>query len=163
MPKTNELKLSFGEGFTFIEMMIVVFLMSLIVSITTIFFAGTLPTAKLKATARDLTATIKYAKHLAYAKNEKQVINIDLDAKSYAIKGREVKNIAPEVVVTVYEADVNTNPIREGKYSIAYDATGGSSWDAITVSRGAKIITIKMDPILTAVIVDGKKNERDQK
>ena len=79
-----------SRGFTFIEIMVVIFLMSLIVGITTIFFANTLPSAKHKAAARELAATIKYARYLAFAKNEKQIIDIDLDAKKYFIEGREI-------------------------------------------------------------------------
>ncbi|MDI6743586.1 MAG: prepilin-type N-terminal cleavage/methylation domain-containing protein, partial [Smithella sp.] len=81
-----------NRGFTFIEILIVVFLMSLITGITTIFFANTLPSARHKATARELAATIKYTRHLAFAKNEKQIINIDLDANNYFIKGREIRS-----------------------------------------------------------------------
>lgn len=152
-----------SRGFTFIEVMIVVLLMSLIVGISTIFFANTLPSAKHKAAARELAATIKYARHLAFVKNEKQIINIDLDAKSYSIKGREIRSIPSEISITVYENNVNANPVREGKYIISYDTTAGSDWSSIELARGKKVITIKSDPIMVAGIVDDKKNESDQK
>lgn len=152
-----------SRGFTFIEVMIVVFLMSLIVGITTIFFANTLPSAKHKAAARELAATIKYARHLAFVKNEKQIINIDLDAKSYSIKGRDLKSIPPEISITVYENNVNVNPVREGKYIIRYDTTGGSDWNSIELARKEKVITIKSDPIMAAGIDNDKKNESNQK
>lgn len=152
-----------SRGFTFIEVMIVVFLMSLITGITTIFFANTLPSTRHKATARELVATIKYARHLAFIKNEKQIINIDLDAKNYSIKGREIRTIAPEISVTVYENKVNANPVRQGKYIISYDTTAGNNWSAIELARGEKIITIKPDPIMVAGIADDKKNDHDKK
>jgi prepilin-type N-terminal cleavage/methylation domain-containing protein len=148
-----------SRGFTFIEVMIVVFLMSLILGISTIFFANSLPSAKHKAAARELAATIKYARHLAFVKNEKQIINIDLDAKSYSIKGREIRSIPSEISITVYENNVNTNPVREGKYIINYDTTAGSDWSSIELARGEKVITIKSDPIMVAGIIDDKKNE----
>ena len=152
-----------NRGFTFIEVMIGVFLMSLITGITTIFFANTLPSARHKATARELAATIKYARHLAFVKNEKQIINIDLDAKNYSIKGREIKTIAPEISVTVYGNEVNANPVRNGKYIISYDTNAGSGWSAIELVRGEKVITIKPDPIMVAGIADDKKNKHDTK
>lgn len=152
-----------SRGFTFIEVMIVVFLMSLIVGITTIFFANTLPSAKHKAAARELCATIKYARHLAFVRNEKQIINIDLDAKKYFINGRETKTISPEVSITVYENNVNANPVREGKYIISYDTTAGSDWNSIELTKGKKAITIKSDPIMVAEIADDKKSELDKK
>lgn len=152
-----------NRGFTFIEVMIVVFLMSLIVGITTIFFANTLPAAKHKAAARELAATIKYARHLAFAKNEKQVIDIDLDAKNYFIEGRGKKSIPPEVTITVYENNLNANPVKQGKYFISYDTTVGSDWSSIELARGEKIITIKSDPIMIAGFADENKNGNNKK
>ncbi len=152
-----------NRGFTFIEIMIVVFLMSLITGITTIYFANTLPSAKHKATARELAATIKYARHLAFMKNERQIINIDLDNKKYFIKGRETKSIPSDVSITINEKDVHENQIREGKYIISYDTTTECSWNSITLERGKKAITIKSDPIMIAEIQDDKKNENNKR
>lgn len=148
-----------NRGFTFIEVMIVVFLMSLITGITTIFFANTLPSAKHKAAARELAATIKYARHLAFVKNEKQIINIDLDAKNYFLEGHGKKSIPPDISITVYENNSNANPVSQGKYSVSYNTTAGSDWNYIELARGEKIITIKSDPIMVAVFADKKKNE----
>jgi Tfp pilus assembly protein FimT len=142
--------------------MVVIFLMSLIVGISTIFFANTLPTAKFRATARELAATIKFAKHLAAAKNEIQTVDIDLDGRTYAMSGQKAKLIPPGVVVTIRQAEANANPILQGKYSLSYDATGGSDWEQITLSKGVKIITIKSDPIAVALVMDKKENERNQ-
>lgn len=146
-----------SRGFTFIEILIVLFLMSLIVGITTIFFANTLPAAKHKAAARELATTIKYARHLALMKNENQIVSIDLDARNYSIKGRETRSIDPEISVTVYNKDANTNPVREGKYIIHCDTTSGSEWNTIDLIRKDKIITIKSDPIMIAEVVGNKK------
>lgn len=147
-----------SRGFTFIEVMIVVFLMSLIIGITTVFFGNTLPSARQRAAARELAATIKYARNLAFAKNEKQMIDIDLNGKSYSLNGGKAKSISPEIIVTIYDANTNFNPIREGQYVIAYDTTGSSGWSKITLSRGEKTFTIKADPIMTALTTDGKKD-----
>jgi len=152
-----------NRGFTLIEVMIVVFLMSLIAGITTIFFANTLPSAKHKAAARELAATIKYARNLAFVKNEKQIINIDIDSGNYFIKGRDLKSIPPEISITVYENNVNANPVRAGKYMISYDTTGGSDWNAIELARKEKVITIKSDPIMVAGIDNDKKNDSNKK
>jgi prepilin-type N-terminal cleavage/methylation domain-containing protein len=152
-----------NRGFTFIEIMVVVFLMSLIVGITTIYFANTLPSARHRATARELAATIKYARNLAYAKNEKQFINIDLDAKSYSLQGREAKSIDRSIALTVYEANANTDAIRNGKYIISYDTSGGSDWSSIALTRGERVITIKADPIMVASVTDNRINEQNKR
>lgn len=147
-----------SRGFTFIEIMIVVFLMSMITGMTTIFFANTLPAAKHKAAARELAATIKYAHNIAVAKNENQTVDIDLDTKKYFMRGRETRSIPDEVSITVYENQVNANPVRQGRYVISYDSTAGSNWGSIELARNDKVITIKPDPIMVAEITDAKKH-----
>jgi general secretion pathway protein H len=156
----KKLRFAAGQGFTLIEVLLVVFLIVLILSIATIFFANTLPTARLKATAREMSAAIKYAKYLAKAKNEKQRFHIDLDSKTYGIQGRETKKISSDIAVTIL--DTNLTAIREGKFSITFDALGSSDWNSITLGRGGKKMTIAMDPIMTAIVTDGTKNERSR-
>lgn len=79
------------RGFTLIEILVVLILMSLILGISTVFFADTLPKAKQRATAREIIATIKYARNLATSKNERQGVTFDLDTGRYGIKGRWAK------------------------------------------------------------------------
>jgi len=128
----------------------VVFLIVLVLSIATVFFANTLPKAGLRATGREITAVIKYAKYLAKANNDRQLFDIDLDSGTYGIRGRETKKIPSGIAVTV--VDTNLDAIRNGRFSIVFDALGGNDWQSIILSRGDKQITIAMDPVMTAVI-----------
>jgi Tfp pilus assembly protein FimT len=132
------------------EVMLVVFLMVLILSIATVFFGNSLPKARLTATGTQIAASIKYAKYLASATNDRQLFDIDLDSRTYSVRGRETKRIPSEIVVTV--VDTNLDAITNGRFSIVFDALGGNDWQAIILSRGDKKITIAMDPVMTAVI-----------
>lgn len=146
----GEGRLRCHKGYTLMEVMLVVFLIVLILSIATVFFANTLPKAGLRATGREMAAVIKYAKYLARANNDKQLFDIDLDSRTYGIRGRETRKIPSDIVVTV--VDTNLDAIRNGRFSILFDALGGNDWQSIVLSRGDKKITIAMDPIMTAVI-----------
>jgi general secretion pathway protein H len=148
--RLREGRLCCRKGYTLMEVMLVVFLIVLIFSIATVFFANTLPKAGLRATGREMAAAIKYAKYLAKANNDKQLFDIDLDSGTYAIRGRETKKIPSGIVVTVLDANLDT--IRNGRFSIVFDALGGNDWQSIILNRGDKKITITMDPIMTAVI-----------
>jgi hypothetical protein len=138
------------------EVMLVVFLIVLILSIATVFLANSLPAAGLRATGRDMAAAIKYAKYLAKANNEKRIFYIDLDSNTYAVEGRETKKIPSDIYVTILDA--NLDAIRKGRFYIAFDAMGGNDWHSIILSRGKSKTTITMDPIMTAVIADGRKS-----
>jgi L-lactate utilization protein LutB len=61
-----------------------------------------------------MAATIRYAKYLAKASNEKQILDIDLDSKTYAVEGRDAKKIPSDIIVTVL--DSNLDAIRKGRY-----------------------------------------------
>jgi len=137
------------------EVMLVVFLIVLILGIATVFLAHSLPAAVLRATGRDMASTMKYAKFLAKANNGKQVFEIDIDSKTYAVEGRETKKIPSDIAVTILDA--NLDVITKGRFSIVFDAMGGNDWHSIILSRGGSKTTIAMDPIVTAVIVDGKR------
>ena len=149
-PVLRKVRSSCPKGYTLIELTLVMFLIVLILSMATVFFANTLPAARLRATGREMAAMIKYAKYLARANNERQVFDIDLDSRTYAVRGRETKKISSDIVVTVI--DTNLDAIRNGRFSIVFDALGGNDWQSIILNRGDKKIIVAMDPIMTAVI-----------
>lgn len=155
-------QISGNRGFTLIEILVVLVLMSLILGISVALFANTLSGAKHKAAAREIVATLKYAKHLAAARNERQIVQFDLDAGSYGIKGRPMRMIPEKIKLAIYESDINADPITEGQYSVSYDSAGSSHWGRIKLTRGDRTIQIKPDPIVTAWITDDKQDGRHE-
>jgi len=160
MQRIDEFQDSVDRGFTLIEIMIVLVLMSLILGISTVFFANIMPAAKQKAAAREIVSTLRYAKKLAAIRNERQILQFDLDTGRYGIKGRGMKMIPEETALKIYESDINADPITKGQYNITFDSTDGGHWDKISLVRRNRIIQIASDPILTAFIEDVEKDER---
>jgi general secretion pathway protein H len=151
-----------NSGFTLMEILVVLVLMALILGISVALFANNLPGAKQKAAAGEIVATLKYAKHLAVATNERQILLFDLDAGNYGIKGRRMRMIPEKTKLAIYESDINAKLITEGQYSISYDATGLSRWGRIELTRGDRIIQIKADPIRTALIAGDNEDDRHE-
>ena len=149
-----------SRGFTLIEILVVLMLMSLFLGISSVFLAGALPKAGHRAAARELLATIKYARNLAAAKNERQVIEFDLDAGAYGIRGRAGKTLPQETELVIFEQDMNADPVMQGQYKIYFESTGTGGWEKMHLIRGDRIIRIKADPILTAVIDDDEEESR---
>ncbi len=146
------------QGFTLIEVTLVLLLMALLVSITAVMFANALPRARMNAAAGELTAAVKYARNLARATYEPQTITIDLRARTYSVNGRRPKVLAGDAALAIYERP-EAQPVNEGKYTIVYDTTPGSNWSAMILSRGGRRITVKADPVLAAVTLPEKANE----
>lgn len=148
------------RGFTLIEILVVLILISLILAMSTVLIANILPKAKHRAGAREIAATIKYARNLAASTNERQIVTFDLDAGSYGVKGRSGKTIPDETALVIYESAMNAEPVKKGKYNIYFDATGTGNWDRISLTKSGRTIGIKSDPILTAVITDDDQDKR---
>jgi general secretion pathway protein H len=140
------------SGFTLLEVIIVLFLISLILGLSTVFFANTLPSTRLNATAREISATIRHARHLAYTNGEKQTITIDLDSRLYGIEGIAQKNIPSDIYIKVI--DPLSGEIRSGKYSILFYETGGIEGSGtIVLFNNKKTIKIVLDPIVGSVVI----------
>ena len=140
-----------NNGFTLLELIIVLFLTTLILGISTIFFANALPSSRLKATAREMAATIRYAKHLATIKGENQTLTIDLDSRSYGIEGRGYKSIPSDINVEI--RDPYSGEIFRGKYLIAFNTLGAIEGGTIILSTKKKSVTIQLDPIVGSVVI----------
>jgi prepilin-type N-terminal cleavage/methylation domain-containing protein len=146
------------QGFTLIEILVVLVLMTLILGISGAFFANSLAGARQKAAAREIVATLRYAKHLAGATHEQQVLQFDLDSGNYGIQGRRIREIPEKTKLTIYEAGLNTDPVVKGGYQIRFGSNEPGQWDKITLSRGERIIRIQADPVLTAVIAGAQSD-----
>jgi len=138
-------------GFTLIELMIVIFLITLVLGLSTVFFAKTLFSSRLTATARDLSATIRYARSLAEASGERQVVTIDLDSKSYGIAGRGSKIIPPDIAIKV--VDPLSGEVPGGKFNITVNGIGGIDGGKVILTYGKRSVSIETDPIVGTVMI----------
>jgi len=138
-----------NAGFTLLELLIVLTLVTVLVGIATVFFVNTLPASKLNATARDISSTIRNARILAQTNNERQVITIDLDSKRYGIVGRGDKEIPPDIHIKVL--DPFSGEISNGTYQMRFNAygTGGGT---VVVWNNKRSVSIQVDPVTGPVV-----------
>jgi general secretion pathway protein H len=139
------------NGFTLLEIIIVLFLITLILGLSTVFFAGYLPSVKVDATGREISGIIRHARSLARMNMESRTVMIDLDSRTYGIEGLGAKSLPPDALIRVI--DPFSGEMTRGKYSIVFNPTGGMSGGTIILSRGKKVIRIEMDPITGAVLI----------
>src|SRR5574340_689054 len=124
------------SGFTLLELIIVIFLITLMVGLSATFFANTLPSGRFSATAREIAATIRQARHLAQLNGEKQVITIDMDSKSYGIEGRSWKKLPSGLYLKVI--DPLTGDITSGKFHMTFHAAGSTGGGTVVLWNNAK-------------------------
>ena len=134
------------NGFTLLEILIVLFIAMLMLGMCIVGFAGRLPAAKLDATAREMSALMRQTRLLAKTEMEKQAFVVDMDARRYGIEGKTLRPIPEEVHVRV--DDSLKGPGDRGKHRIVYFPIGGVAGGAIEVTAGKRGISLKADPVL---------------
>ncbi|MGD0884290.1 MAG: prepilin-type N-terminal cleavage/methylation domain-containing protein [Thermodesulfovibrionales bacterium] len=140
-----------NSGFTLLEVIVVIFLMTLMLGLSTIFFAKTLSSSKLNATAREMSATIRNAKSFAQIHGEKQIITIDLDAKAYGLEGKTIRRIPRSVAIKVI--DPLAGEIETGQCQIIMNAFGGIEGGTVVLSQDKRSVSIETDPVIGSVVI----------
>ncbi len=139
------------HGFTLIEMMVVLFLITLMLGLSAVFFANTLPSHKLNATARELSATIRRARALSQIDGARQTLTINLDAKTYGIEGLGYKSIDPDITIKLL--DPYAGESRKGTYHMIFQPAGGIQGETIILGTLKKEIRIELDPVVGSVVI----------
>jgi Tfp pilus assembly protein FimT len=141
-----------GEGFTLLEMMIVLFIIMVVMGISMVFFAGMMRSARLNASARELSAAVRYAHKLSLSEGSRKVLVIDLDEKKYGIEGHFSKNLDSSIVIRV--SDPVSGEVGSGTYSFVFQPTGVGQGGTILLSSGKKETRIQLDPIIGSVVIN---------
>jgi general secretion pathway protein H len=138
------------SGFTLLEVIIVLLLSLLILGMVMVSFAGLLSSAKLQATVREFSATLRQARDLAKIHGEQQGWTIDLDSREYGIEGRKVKKIPSNLDLKI--VDSINGEIRNGQYRLVFEPNGGMAGATFQLSDKKKVFGIELDPLLGAVV-----------
>jgi prepilin-type N-terminal cleavage/methylation domain-containing protein len=139
------------HGFTLLELIIVIVIIVLVLGMSTLFFASTVPSAKLNGLSREISSMLKQARITAQNKGEKQTMIIDLDSKTYGIEGKEVKAIPPEIKARVI--DPLSGEVTRGKYSFIFYDTGGIEGGTILLTYNKKTMSIETDPVVGSIVI----------
>ena len=140
-----------NHGFTLLELTIVLFLITLILGLSAVFFAGTLPTNRLNAAAREISATIRYARSLSMISGQHQTLAIDLGSKRYGIEGRGHKDIPSDIDIKVI--DPLYGEMRNGSYRLEFQPSGGGQGGTIVLWNKKREIRIELDPVIGAAVI----------
>ncbi len=139
------------EGFTLLELLIVLTLAVLMVGLSAVIFTNTLSSSRLNATAREISASIRQARTLAQIHGARQTVTIDLDAKQYGVEGRTMTRVPADVNIKV--TDTFSGDLYSGKYYIVATTTGAVNGGTIVLWNKKKTVTIQLDPIVGAVVI----------
>jgi prepilin-type N-terminal cleavage/methylation domain-containing protein len=140
-----------NKGFTLLELIIVLFLMTLILGLSAVLFANALPSNKFNATVRSISTTIRQARTLAQIHGERQTVTIDLDAKQYGVTGHELKSIPSDIYVKVI--DPISGELQTGKYYFVVQAGGSIEGGTVILWNSKRQASIQADPVVGSVVI----------
>ncbi|MCL5024430.1 MAG: prepilin-type N-terminal cleavage/methylation domain-containing protein [Nitrospirae bacterium] len=140
-----------NKGFTLLELLIVLFLATLMLGLSSVVFVSALPSSRLDAAAREVSATIRQARALAQIHGEPQTVTINLDSRQYGIEGRGTKKLSPELGIKV--TDPFNGEVLAGEYRLQAHITGAVDGCTIVLWNRKKAVSIQTDPIVGAVVI----------
>ena len=160
LTKDESTTLKGEKGFTLLELMVVLVLVTFAVGLVGVNFASRLASFKIRSAAREISATIKYAKSYAQLKDTEQTIVVDLDERKYWLEGDRNKSAQMQEDVRMTVGLPGEAYHEEGKWEIHFFAEGGISSDieAIVLSNESLSFRIELDPIVGSTVVQLESN-----
>jgi general secretion pathway protein H len=149
--KMEKVRASGWTGFTLLELVIVLFLITLILGLSTVFLLNALPTHRFNTTIREISAMIRHAKTLALIRGEKQTLIINLESRQYGIDGLVSKDLPQGTAIKVI--DPIAGEILTGTYPIYFLPSGGIEGGTIILTRDKTSVSIQPDPIVGSVVI----------
>lgn len=138
-------------GFTLLELIIVLTLIGIMCGISTLFLVRGLPSARLSATARDISSVIRHARALAQLQREDQTVMINGKDRVYGIKGHPFRVVHEGI--TVETRDPATGQVSRNARTSRFYATGGQETISVIVKNKDKTLRIDTDPVVGSVTV----------
>jgi len=122
-----------ARGFTLIEIVVVVSLIGLLLAAISVSIGEGLTGAKVRAASRDLAAALRYTRTQAIVKRESQVLEVNVDARSYRAPGRAEVALPKQMTMKLLTA--SSEQVDEGIGRIRFFADGSSTGGHIEVMR----------------------------
>lgn len=138
------------KGFTLIEILMVIFLITLMLGISATFLSNSLPSQKAEAAAREMMSAFRQARSTAISGGRWQSVFIDIDKRQFGIEeGGRTRDIPDGISIKVI--DPVKGDITEGGYRFVFSPAGVAEGGTVILSAGKKTIALNIDPIVGAV------------
>jgi general secretion pathway protein H len=133
-----------AQGFTLLEMLIVLTLMGLLVAVVVPMFGEGVSTTELKSDARAVAAGLRQARGQAIAQRSDAMLVLDLGAHSFSVPpDPRVHKLAQRLDLKLFTAQ--SDLVSENVGAIHFFADGGSNGGRITLASGERKLNVDVD------------------
>jgi general secretion pathway protein H len=138
-------------GFTLLELIVVLALISLILGLSAFFFVGNLPSARLDTLGREMAGSLRQARSLAKSSGEKKVFFADMDGGRFGIEGLGERGLPAGVSLRVIDPD--SVEFTQGIYKIVFQPDGRGGGETIILTRGRQTVQVSVNPAAGAIVL----------
>jgi general secretion pathway protein H len=124
------------RGFTLIEIIAVMVLLSIIVAMVAMSFSKSMSGAKVEAASRDLVAALRYTRGQALVHSAQAALDIDLEHNTYQAPGKPIVRLPKEMRMQLVTAEIEQTSTSSGR--IRFFPDGASTGGHITVFMGQR-------------------------
>ena len=123
-------------GFTLIEIVAVMLLIALVIGIASFTLSGSINSAKVRAAGRDLVAAMRYTRGQAIVSGEEQVLEIDVEERTYQAPKRAVVELPGKMDLRLVTAESEQTGETSG--AIRFYPDGSSTGGRVRLIAGER-------------------------
>lgn len=144
-----------NQGFTLLELMVVLFIMVLGFSIVGINLSSGNNATKHQRAARDIVSALRYARGMALMTHKETTVSFDLDKNNYTVNHRDKIYTIPESIkVTIVTTQSQLTGQNQG--NIRFFADGSSTGGRVSLKQGESVWQIDINWLTGQIELENK-------
>src|SRR3989338_1797637 len=138
------------RGFSLLELIVVMTIIGIIAALVPPLMTHSLTKLKMKTTAKEISASLRFARNQAISKKIPQFFFLDIDLKKYWLSERPYipsqSSMEDEIEIEGFKSNMDSDrSIKEGIVSVEFYPQGNSSGGIIFVKTKEKALSIDTD------------------
>ncbi len=146
-----------GAGFTLLEMLAVLAIVSMVAGVFTISIVGRLESMKVSGAAKDVMAELRYTRSKAIVSRSEQVLEIDVEARTVQGPGRQPVQLPEEIELRLLTAQQEVSGSSKG--AIRFFSDGGSTGGKVTLLTESRQWEVKVSWLTGEIELDDGRDE----